>query len=300
MERQPKIGIIIVNFNGYKDTIDCLNSLRKITYSNYVIIVVDNASNNESVAELKKTIHTEVLLCSESNTGFSGGNNIGIKYALEHDCDYCLLLNNDTEVDQDFLSFLVEVAEQSKGKTVVTPKIRYYSDKTKIWYAGGMLNNITSRTNHIGINETDEGQYDESKPVTFVSGCCMLIPREIVDSVGLMEESFFLYCEDLEYCLRITGKGFELRYEPHSIIYHKVNASTGKASNLVTYYTVRNKMYIIRSFFKGWRKIPAIIYALSECMKRVLFGEYKLSIVIKGFKDYARKVIGPIPSSELK
>ncbi len=293
---QPKVCIIIVNYNGYIDTIDCLRSLRAITYSNYEVVIVDNASPNDSVDRIRDyALPKEILLQSEVNGGFSAGNNIGIRYAMEHYADYCLLLNNDTVVEGNFLDELIKTAEEYKRKAVVTSKINYYYDKTKIWYAGGTFSRLTSRTTHIGINETDNGQHDQRKEVSFISGCCMLLPIDVISDVGMMDEKFFLYCEDLAYCCEIVEGGYSLIYEPKAVIYHKVNSSTGKSSDMVTFYTVRNKLYIVDKYFAGFKKITAYSYHVLEIIKRMLTREYKTKSVFEAINSFC---IGAIESKE--
>ena len=287
MSIHPKVSIILVNYNGYRDTIECLQSLREITYTNHEVIVIDNASTNESVKEIRDFIcEGEFLIPSEVNGGFSAGNNIGIKYALDHEADYCLLLNNDTLVEPDFLSALMSVSEDKGRKAVITSKILYNSDRDRIWYAGGDINGITSRTIHYGMGMKDDGNYNQQKKVSFITGCCMLIPREIIERVGLLKEEFFLYCEDLSYSIEIKRAGYSMIYEPKSIIYHKVNASTKKITDAIIYYSVRNKLYIIRWYYTGLRRIIALLYQMMEIVKRLLCREYKWCIVTQACGDF--------------
>ncbi len=285
-----KVGIILVNYNGYEDTRECIDSINKITYPNYVIVVVDNNSNDNSLKRLKK-IESEkcIIVENKKNVGFSGGNNIGIEIARKYDCDYYLLLNNDTLVNCDFIEPLIKTAHENNDNAVVTSKILYSYEKDKIWYAGGTFSKITGRTTHIGINVKDVGQYNNIKKVSFVSGCCMLIPSKIIKKVGFLSEDYFLYCEDLDYCCRVLVKGFDLIYNPTSVIYHKVNGSTSKVTDSCAYYISRNKRYIISRYFKGWRKVFAIIYNLLEEYTKILKGEYSTRAIIKGKKDYKNK-----------
>ncbi len=285
----PKVYIIIVNYNGVNDTIECIDSLRKITYSNYQVVIVDNASTDDSYNMLRKYVINEVILIAEYNGGFSAGNNIGIRYSIEQNADYCLLLNNDTTVEPNFLSILVDSAEKKRG-SVLTSKILMYDDKTRIWYAGGVYNSIFGRTIHRGIGDLDEGQYNHGEKVSFVSGCCMLLPISIINSIGLMDEKYFLYCEDLAYCLDILNAGYDLFYEPSSVIYHKVGSSSGKTTNTTVYYTVRNKCYVINKYSS--HKYISMLYHYVECTKRIIFGEYSLRTVFNAFKDYRSNLYG--------
>ncbi len=291
---EPKVSIVIVNYNGYKDTIECLESIRKIKYSNYDVIVVDNASTDNSVDVIKDHITDEILLCSDDNLGFSAGNNIGIRVAIENGSDYVLLLNNDTVVEDSFLSHLVTTAVRHEKTAIVTAKILYYDNPSVIWYAGGCFSRKTSRVSHRGINARDNGQYNRLEEVSFISGCCMLIPIAIVNSVGELNEDFFLYCEDLDYCCEVFKAGFKMIYDPESIIYHKVSSTTGRSSDISTYYTVRNKYYIIDKHIRGFYKQMSRIYLFLQNTRRIKSSEYSYRMVNKAISDYKHGVIGKI------
>ena len=289
----PKVSVILVNYNGAQDTIECVQSLSAITYPNYEVIVVDNASTDDSTAVLQAAeLPNTVLLCSSENLGFSGGNNVGIRYALEQGTDYILLLNNDTVVAKNFLEPMLEAARQYNNHAAITCKMKYYYKPEKLWYAGGSFSYRTGRTSHWGINKIDRGQYDRQKEVTFVSGCCIMIPERIIRNIGLMAEEYFLYCEDVEYCCRITKYGYKMIYEPLSCIFHKVNASTGKGSNRVTYYTVRNKKYLLKTYTKPKYRILVRFVNLLEIGKRVLTKEYSLPVVRLALSDARNGVFG--------
>lgn len=287
------VYIILVNYNGIEDTIECLNSLKNIDYMDYKIIVVDNASSDNSLKILSELTDNQLIILNTSkNLGFAGGNNIGIQYAVSNGAEYILLLNNDTLVSADFLSRLMNCAKKQKHNAVLSPKIMYEDNRRKIWYAGGSFNNKLSRITHMGMNETDFEKYNLTKEVSFISGCCMLIPVEAISKIGLMDEDFFLYCEDLDFCCRLIKSGYRLVYCPASVIYHKVSASTGKQSGATTYYTVRNKFYIIQRHITKRYKFLAYIYTWLEIIKRVLLGEYAIDPVYNGVMDYKKRKTG--------
>ena len=188
------LAVILVNYNNSDDTIDCVNSLKNSTYNNFIVIVVDNGSNSKDKEYLSREAEKSnfVLISSDKNLGFSGGNNLGIKYALEHNADFLLLLNNDTVVKEDFLKNIVAsysaLSQNGKEKVIVSPKINYFYDKNKIWYCGGTWNPFLGRITHIGINEQDSARFSKNKEVSFETGCCMLIPAEAIKQVGIIEE----------------------------------------------------------------------------------------------------------------
>lgn len=282
------VYIILLNYNGAKDTIDCISSIRKSNYKSYRIVVVDNASTDNSLEILRKEkeVYDFDLVISDKNNGFSAGNNLGIQFALKNEAEYILLLNNDTIVEKDFLINLLETEKKYNNDIVVTSKILYFDFKNIIWYGGGSFNKITSRVKHIEINKIDDKIDNREREVTFISGCCMLIPSKILLKVGFFEEKYFLYCEDTDYCCRLMKNNIKMIYNPKSIIYHKVNSSTKKISNMITYYNVRNKKLIIKLYINGFKKIFANIYFYMEILKRIISKEYNYKICIKALKDY--------------
>lgn len=286
-----KVGIVLVNYNGCEDTIDCLNSLLTSTYDNILTIVVDNLSTDDSV-EILKGKEKELrftLICSPENNGFSAGNNIGIRFAFDHGCSHVLLLNNDTVVTPDFLT---EMMKYDDGKTALTGTILYYWKKDKVWYGGGTVNKFTGKTVHLHKEQTVEAVGSIPESVSFISGCEMLIPKRIVDSVGLMDEDYFLYGEDVDYSLRIGNHGFGLKYAPASIIFHKVSASTSKISKATQYYSARNRRLLIYRNLKWYQKITALVYTHLQTVHRIVQKRLTVRCVQAGIKDYYQKNFG--------
>ena len=267
--KEPSVSIILVNYNGSQDTIECIESVLKCDYKNYNIIVVDNASNdyqelnNNPVFENEKVI----LIRSDENLGFSGGNNIGIKYVSETLPDYVLLLNNDTIVTKGFLSALVESAKKNKNVGIVTGKILYYWNKDTIWFAGGEYSRKNGRTVHCRCDMKDDSD-TEKKICTFATGCLQLISKDALQKVGLLSEEYFLYSEDVDYCCRIIDAGYSIMYDPSCVIYHKVSASTGKNSRMKQYYMMRNEIAIIRKY--STKKRRALFSTYMKYGKRFL------------------------------
>ena len=244
--KQPSVSIVLLNYNGYNDTIECIKSLKNITYNNYKIVIVDNNSTDNSEIEIKKFIKNDdniQFIQSYKNLGFSGGNNIGIRYALENNADYICLLNNDTIVETNFLSELVNSMEKDNKIGVAAGKIMYFEDKDIIWSAGGFISEIKSLGEHYGIDIKDSKQFDDTIEVSFLTGCLQLIRKEVFEEIGMYDDIYFLYMEDLDFCKRVTRKGYKLMYIPQSKIYHKVSASIGGfESPLQLYYVTRNRI----------------------------------------------------------
>lgn len=286
------VCFILVNYNGYKDTLACVDSLLKIQYSNYKIIIIDNASTNNSVEMLKKIESERIKLISLSeNIGFSGGNNVGIEIAKDENSDFIILLNNDTIVNSNFLKPLIDVCDENIN-SITSPKINYCSNKNKIWYAGGKISFKLGRSWHNGINKPDNNKNLNVKEVSFISGCCMCIPREVINKVGLLSEDYFLYYEDTDYCCKAMKKGVKLLYVPESLIYHNVSASTGHNSPIMTYYKIRNRLYFIEQNISNKNQIISKILFNIEVLAGLIIGKYKFSPVKLGIIDYRNKVMG--------
>ena len=263
------VYIVLLNYKGYEDTSACIDSLQNIDYPNYKIIVVDNQSCDGSYEKLMKEYPTCIFLLAQENNGFSAGNNLGIHYALSHGADYVLMLNNDTTVEPNFLSIMVASADED---TVVTPSIYYYDDPHDIWYADGRINYNRCTVS----NGTDK----ESKFCDYASGCCLLMSRKVLETVGDWAEEYFMYYEDMDYSLRIKENGFQIFYCKDAVIYHKAGRSAGRRSKLSIYYNVRNRFIVMKKFhfsYYSWiyticsRVIRGICGVISSTPEKITF-----------------------------
>lgn len=279
----PKVFISLITFNDDKSTRECLDSLEKLNKKNFelAVVVIDNASKEKfEAAKEYKNFDLKILTSSE-NLGFSGGQNLGIKYALDSDADFVLVLNNDVVVDENLIIELLNAFDESIG--IVSPKIyfasgfEYHKDRYKenerskvFWYAGGEIDwkNIIGK--HRGVDEVDKGQYEVKQETEVGTGCCMLVKRKVLESVGIFDEKFFLYYEDADLSVRVRKKGFKILYVPKAVLWHKNAAATGLGSSLQDYYITRNRLVF------GFR------YA-SARVKLALFKE-SLKLSLKGRK----------------
>lgn len=273
--KEKSVFIILLNYKGYEDTTACIKSLQKINYENYHIIVVDNCSGDGSYERLRDENKECIVILADGNNGFSAGNNIGIRYAMDHGADYVMLLNNDTEVKSTFLEKMLETADDT---TVVTPSIYYYSEPNEIWYADGRINYSRCTVSN--------GDDKESKYCNYASGCCLLIPRNIIEKVGYWAEEYFMYYEDMDYSIRILQNGFKIFYNKDAVVYHKVGRTAGRKSELSIYYNVRNRLYVINKFGFGKRCLAftlgsRLIRYVKGCLKR---GNER--VIMKAIKDY--------------
>jgi GT2 family glycosyltransferase len=226
----PKVSIIILNWNSCEDTIECIESLKEIDYRNYEIIIVDNASSGDDVKILQDRFGDYIhIIANGRNEGFAGGCNIGMHYALEKGTDYILQLNNDTIVDARFLSEMIKVAEDDSAIGITGSKIYYYRYPSRLQSVGGKMNWWLGQRTMCGWDEEDTGQYDTLTERDFVIGTSLLVKKIVIDKISFLDNiNFFCSFEDIDYCTRAKRAGFKIVYVPESKIWHKYGASFAK------------------------------------------------------------------------
>jgi len=268
----PLISIVTINYNHSKVTADCLESLKNITYPHIEIILIDNASPREDASWLKEKYPEVCFIQSEVNLGFAGGNNLGIRKAKG---DYILLLNNDTEVEPDFLEPLVDKCRQNPEVGAVSPKVRYHHTPEMLQYAGyTSINKFTVRNKAVGFNQIDSGQFDEDAPTYYAIGAAMLLPRHVIEDVGLMSDIFFLYYEEMDWGYRIRQSGRKIYYVHNSLVWHKESIATGFDSPLQVYYLNRSRILYMRRNSKGLSYIAAFFYLLFVSVPKNYFSYF--------------------------
>lgn len=254
----PHISIIVVHFGSLKKTTHCLESISKIQFLGTVeTIVVDNAAK-EPATHLEQKFKNTTVIRVEENTGFSGGNNTGIRFALaEKKPDLIVLLNDDTTVNPDFLTPLWDFMQENPRAAAVNPKIYFtknhefyeksYTPSQRgevLWFAGGWIDWKEVFTWHKGVDEPDLGQHDDAQRIPFATGCCMALRPTALKEVGLLNDDLFLYWEDVELSLRLRKHGYEIWYQPKSVIWHDNAGSSGSGSKLHEYYQTRNRLIV--------------------------------------------------------
>ena len=244
----PLVYVVVLHWRNYARTRGALNSLAKISYPNYRVLVADNFSNDGSVEQLQAEFPAHTFLRNESNLGFSRGCNPGIRVAYSAGADYILLLNNDMEVAQGFLEPAVAVAEQDRQIGLVTGKI-LFGDRNTIWQAGGKIDALRIQGTPRGWNEQDRGQFDSECETHWASGAMLLIPRRTVETVGVLPEEYFFGVEEWDYSTAVKNAGLRIRYVPTFKGYHHAGGSY-KAGHpiLIVYNGVRNKLVYAQKY----------------------------------------------------
>ena len=248
-ERLPQVLIVVLCYNGVALTLDCLLSLSRLEnkHEHFDILVVDNASSDDTAAIVRAQFPEVVVIETGANLGFAAGNNVGLRYALEQGYDYVLLLNNDTEVASGFLDQLVQAAEADPTIGAIGPMIYYHERSDVIWSAGGVINWRKGNSAMRGIGEQDCGQYVAPTDVDFVSGCALLCKRAALERAGLLDERFFMYYEETEWCVRAARAGFRITHLPTAHIWHKIPLDARADQPYVAYYMTRNRLLFLRA-----------------------------------------------------
>jgi GT2 family glycosyltransferase len=288
----PKVAIIVLNWNNYAATSRCLESLADITYPNYLIYLIDNNSHDGSKEMLyEKFNDSEVrFIFNEKNLGFSAGCNEGISKALQDDCDYILLLNNDCiAYKKDFLVQGVKLAESNSHYGIIGGKILFWPDTKRIWSTGGYIT-ILGGERYIGYGEIDEGQYDEIAERHFISGALMLIKREVLRQIGLLPEIYFFGKEDWEFSNLARSKGYLLLYDPKFSIYHEASSSHEWTDPVYIYNGALSKILYWR------RNSPRALFRIWFTMYR-LYLEYFFDLK---YHLMGRRFLQGVPSNVLR
>ena len=296
--KEPKIAIIIINWNTYQLTFNCLKSLEACTYKNKIIFFVDNGSKDGSGDKIALEFPDINYIQNEINEGFTGANNIALKVILKQNFDYVLLLNNDTEVKPNFLSLLEARMDSDQNLAATQPLILDFPNKNTIWNGGGSFNTFfgLSKTRFKGMIYKPKLKIDTS--TEWISGCCILVKIAVIHEVGLLDNRFFAYFEDVDWSIRMTNLGYKLGVVPKSIIYHHSSGSSkknntsneGNLSPYAHYLNVRNHIYLIKKHTFFFNSFGCWIYQILKITSysiyfilRFRFGKFKM--VWRGVSD---------------
>jgi GT2 family glycosyltransferase len=258
----PRVMLLILTWNGLAETLACLESLRGLEYPDYEVWVVDNGSTDGSPAAIRERFPEVNLIEHGENLGFAGGNNVGLRRALERGVHYVLLLNNDTEVAPDFLSCMVRASESDPTVGIAGPTIYYHGRPELIWSAGGAIDWRRGKTWMVGLNAPDTGQFGTvARQVDFVTGCALLVKRAVMERVGLLDERFFAYYEEAEWCVRAQQAGFKVVHVPGAKVWHKIPLDGRDSSPAVHYYMTRNRLLFLKATGASWRAWGYVLFA---------------------------------------
>lgn len=285
MKKYPKVFIIILNYNRRDCLKKCLDSVFKITYPNFEVVLVDNNSNDGSFEMARTGYSRAVFIKNEENLGYSAGNNVGIKYALERMADFVLLLNNDTEVRSNFLENLVEAAGKNEKIGIMSPLI-FDGYGGKVWFSGGKIDWLKMKTVH--DTEIKAGDNFETD---FISGCAMLVKKEVFGKIGLLDEDFFLYWEDADFSLRAKRAGFSMGVSALSWIDH-FERKEHDSKNKIYWLVISGLMFFKKNAEKSLQKYWITFYVYLRRIKNLIDVEFRKNknarAVQKAYEDFFR------------
>lgn len=282
-----KVFIVVVNWNNYEDTKECLISLSKIKYSDYKIVVVDNNSGDGSGERIREEFPGCHYIQNKENFGFSEGNNVGIRLAIEKNADYIWILNNDVIVDPDSLERLVDSVGKIEKAGILGPKIYYYPEVKKIFSAGAEIIPWSGKSVSIGQNEIDDGRYNEIKEVGYISGCSLFVSVNMLKEIGLLDKRYFMYYEEADLAIRARRKGWRIIYVPTSRVWHKHASTVKKYSRLSEYYITRNHLLFALKDYP-WFFVTSFIWSLRfNLINHLLLGRWEyFKGSVRAYKDF--------------
>ena len=255
----PKAWIIVLNWNNPGDTLACLESLQRVDYASHSVLVVDNGSTDNSVSAIRKRYPDVCLLETGENLGYAGGNNVGIRRALQQGAEYVCILNNDVVVAPGFLGFLLSALESAADVGVVTPLVLDTGTPGCVWALGARVGRRTANVDRLYAGadpETVIGR--EPFEVDAASGSAFLVSRGVLEEVGLLDENYFLYFEEIDWCLTVRRAGYRILAVPRSRVWHKVSATLGEKSALIDYYMLRNHLHVVLRHWTGLSRVGII------------------------------------------
>ncbi len=286
---EPSVAAVILNYNRYEDTVECLRSLLLSSYLFAQVIVVDNASTDGSEEKLRKEFPSVTLLQTGKNLGYARGMNVGIHYALQSLPKYIFVANSDTEIEKNFLQRLVNAMENDPSSAAATGTIYYHENKDKIWFAGGEISFVRGtgicRYDLPAKEITDELNV---RKVSFISGCGVVIRSSTLSHTNVFDERYFMYVEDLELSLRLQKLGFNLIHVPRARMYHKVGNNNGTPFQV--YFGIRNRLLFVQEGFNIFFRITALTYLFMSWLLKMMywsmFGHDKFKASLYGIEDF--------------
>jgi GT2 family glycosyltransferase len=304
LDQLPSVAVVVLNWNGTDDTIECLDSLVHMEYPRCEIVVVDNGSRPSPRRCITERYPTVTYLETPMNLGYAGGNNVGIRYAVARGHDYVFVLNNDTIVERDVLERAIAVAETDASIGVVGVKIIAWDDPARVWVAYGQVTYRQGLVRLIGYYRPDDGAFDRQCDVEWVPGTAMLLRRQALDEVGLFDETFFAYHEDVDWCTMAREKGFRVVFAPQPRIYHKGHRSSGGKGYVTPrqYLAGRNMVLYVRKHGTRLQQAKFLGFQLAavplQYVRRWFRGEQAgVSSKVRGMLDGLRG--RPLPLVEL-
>jgi GT2 family glycosyltransferase len=278
----PKVYIVILNYNSYEDTVECLDSIKAIDYPNYNVVIVDNKSTDGSGIKIKEKLKDILFISSNDNKGYANGNNLGIEYALKNGAEYICVLNNDVVVETDFLTKVINKFKDDSTLGIVGSCICDYYERDKIQSFGAYINLYTglAQANYKGYEY--KSLKDKVKEVDYLGGACFVVKRDVFSKIGTIPENYFLFFEETEFCFKAKKAGFKLICLKDSRVYHKGSSTISKFAGLSYYFLNRNRVVFMRRNSNLFQMIIFLLYVNIEAIGRIIIRREPVSL----FKYY--------------
>jgi len=273
MKKNPKVAVIVLNWNGKEDTSACLASLEKISYPNAEVIIVDNGSSDDSVSHFKEAFPKITVLETGDNLGYAGGNNVGIEYGLKNGIEFFLILNNDTVVDPQIVEAFLSTYEEHVEAGILGAKTYRMDEPNLLSHFGGIWKPKWIHFDFLAHDISDDGEsFELAQRVDYTSGSCIMVHRLVFEAIGLMDPRFFLYWEETDFCFRAKKAGFAVMTCPKAKAWHKISSSMPEEKSFSTYFFWRNRLLWIERNFTGFERI----FYFAKILLINALGAYKL------------------------
>lgn len=264
----PRVSVIVLTWNQCAVTLDCLASLREQQYANTDVILVDNGSEDETVASARDAFPEVTVIENRENLGFAAGNNVGLQHALRGDAEYIMLLNNDTAVDPAMIGTLVDMMEADPTIGITGPKMLYFDQPETIWCAGNRIDWRTGESIRLCAEQPD-GPDGLTQDVDFITACAICLRRDVIEQIGLLDPRFFIYYEETDWCTRARQAGWRIVYVPDARLWHKVSATMGATSPATEYYMTRNVMLFLAKNGHDLARLRVLMRAVGRNIRTV-------------------------------
>jgi GT2 family glycosyltransferase len=278
IEAEPLVTFVILNWNQCDLTLDCLESLGKLEYKNVDVIVVDNGSTDRSVERIHQAFPDYRIISNRENLGYSEGNNVGIRQALEKDSEFIFLLNNDTYADSSMLSRLMDAAIKEPKAGILGPTMFYADPPNKLWGGRNRIDWQKTRVIREQMGETIEIttlSTQSSAEVMYIDSCAILVRSQVFREIGLMDNRFFINFDDIDLCLRTHKAGYKIFYVPSAVIWHRVSAAMGIGSPANTYYMTRNALIFFTRHAPGFLKVISLFRIFFDTIRTIMAWKFK-------------------------
>ncbi|HZQ06549.1 MAG TPA: glycosyltransferase family 2 protein [Anaerolineae bacterium] len=299
MSREPSVMVIVLTYNRWEDTCQCLASIYRRVLDGLQVVVVDNGSTDETTTALRAEFPQVHLIVNSTNLGYADGNNVGLHYALEQNAEFALVLNNDAIVAPDCIEILVDAARANDHAALFGPLVLHADEPNVIQSAGGMLPEDW-HAYHRASNQSDKGQFQTPEPVAWLTGCAILTRVPALREIGLLDASFYMYGEDVDWCVRAHRARHQVLFVPRARVWHKGVTRNYAPTPYITYYSARNELQLIRKHHAGnsallraWTRHLRTLASWS-LLPRWQAQRAHRNALARALRDFARGATGPV------